>query len=869
MRVISLSDFLTRLCAAACLVGLLSPTSWGQDYYTPLVLTQDQTFDVPTTGTNYYGAISGPGGIVKIGAGTLGLRSSTGNSYSGGTTITQGVLEARGDGYLGDVASTITLNGGTLRIAAYPASGLLATLSHPIYLSGSSSSLQARLATVTVSSPIDGTGSLNLTYDASWAATPNRLTFTGNNTYNGGTTLSHITASLTGSARLGTGPILLQQGAVFSPASVANFAPSQKVTLQNDCVFVLNDRTMNPATVIQSSAPNTAVQTVLALAHNSFAQPLDMATLGNGSIYLGSAGDFAEYTGVLQPGILNTYRLGGGSNYDLHLPGPLLSLAGGANQLTGTASVLIGTSYAGDDVVSNVTIRINSANNYTGGTTLNSGTLELGTSQGIGSGRLTFKGGTLATSATPLVITNPITILGGRISNSQPVTFPQPVDLGGQSPLLYGGGAPITFSNQIANGTLRLSGGKFVLSGTNTCNFSISDYAVAEVGSDAALGPFNVPLTLGYNAALKIRNSLSITRPIQMLDSNYGGVFDTNGYDLALYGSITGGPTTKIGAGTLYMYGPAVSGGTFTVKKGDVVKGANSDWSNAYISVVNGARFVGSGSVGVISASNGSKIASGNPIGILSLASCVLSGFSTLEMEIGGKTVGTQYDQLDVKSEMIISSNNPGNLSIALANGFIPAVGDVFKIVNANSVSGSFGYVSLPILPAGRTFKVNYEAKAVTLTVEATSTYADWVRSHFTLSQQADTSISGASEDSDSDGLNNGLERFYGTDPTNGRSRASCQTGIVSITGTRYATLTFPRPRDSPTTPTQSRAMRIWTAPGARLHLQKLPASRRAMSISSLCKARPRSLGSTGRSTDYACLRFNRNRDFPALSSCH
>ncbi len=56
--------------------------------------------------------IAGPGGLNKVGLGVLTLTGA--NTYSGGTTMSQGILSVASDTNLGNVSVGLTLNGGEL-----------------------------------------------------------------------------------------------------------------------------------------------------------------------------------------------------------------------------------------------------------------------------------------------------------------------------------------------------------------------------------------------------------------------------------------------------------------------------------------------------------------------------------------------------------------------------------------------------------------------------------------------------------------------------------------------------------------------------------------------------------------------------------
>jgi hypothetical protein len=71
-----------------------------------------------------------------------------------------------------------------------------------------------------------------------------------------------------------------------------------------------------------------------------------------------------------------------------------------------------------------------------------------------------------------------------------------------------------------------------------------------------------------------------------------------------------------------------------------------------------------------------------------------LVGGTSLSMELGGATAGTQYDQLHVGGELSIG----GILAVSLINGFVPAVGSSFDLLDWGTLSGTFSTLSLPTL---------------------------------------------------------------------------------------------------------------------------------------------------------------------------
>jgi hypothetical protein len=70
---------------------------------------------------------------------------------------------------------------------------------------------------------------------------------------------------------------------------------------------------------------------------------------------------------------------------------------------------------------------------------------------------------------------------------------------------------------------------------------------------------------------------------------------------------------------------------------------------------------------------------------------------ATLEIELGGATPGTQYDQMHVTGDMSLD----GALAVSLISGFNPVAGNSFDILDWTARSGTFDTLSLPALSAG------------------------------------------------------------------------------------------------------------------------------------------------------------------------
>jgi fibronectin-binding autotransporter adhesin len=140
------------------------------------------------TGT---GRISGYGTLTKLGVGTLII--STSNSYSGGTTVSNGVLQLGNAFALGATSGSVTVNGGTLDVQSYsPTVGGLTLTSGSIIGSGIiTSSTTYALQSGTVSAQLAGGTSVGLTKTGAGTVTVSQ-----GNTYSGVTTISNGTLSV-------------------------------------------------------------------------------------------------------------------------------------------------------------------------------------------------------------------------------------------------------------------------------------------------------------------------------------------------------------------------------------------------------------------------------------------------------------------------------------------------------------------------------------------------------------------------------------------------------------------------------------------------------------------------------------------------
>jgi hypothetical protein len=109
-------------------------------------------------------------------------------------------------------------------------------------------------------------------------------------------------------------------------------------------------------------------------------------------------------------------------------------------------------------------------------------------------------------------------------------------------------------------------------------------------------------------------------------------------------------------------------------------------------------RWGGSGTVGALTVDGGVLAPGGSP-GVLTCSNLNLVRSSRLEVEINGPTVGTGYDQVNVRGTVTIS-----NATLRVTVGYTPAVGAKFTIIKNDGLEAVAG--TFTGLREGASFKV-------------------------------------------------------------------------------------------------------------------------------------------------------------------
>ncbi|MEI6605254.1 MAG: autotransporter-associated beta strand repeat-containing protein, partial [Verrucomicrobiota bacterium] len=505
------------------------------------VINSGKTATINTNGFNLTNAgvisdtvVSTVGGsLTKTGTGTLTLTGD--NSYSGITTISGGTLkigDAGGDGSLS--ASASVLNNSAL----------------VYHLAG----------TATFGKIISGSG----TFTKSGAGT---LTLTGaTNSWGGHTTIS------AGTLQLGDG------------TTDSSIASSSGITITTSSSLVFNVAGSSSYSHVIDGAGSLTKTGAGALTLSDGNSYTGGTTLVSGTLILAGSTSMGASSGILTfagNGILQSDASRTGSrawhinadataNIDTH-----------TYTLTRTAGVTSGA--GGLNVFGGGTMLMNSANDYTGPTTISGATLSIAADTGLGTaptlpavpGQLILNGGTLTTTAS-------FTLNSNRgIELQATSTF----DVATGTTLTYGGimmGAGGL--NKSGAGTLELFG-RNLFDGPITLNAG-----TITIDSGASLGDYGSSfgsLTFAGNATEKLAANVTTSREF-VLNTGITGTIDTVGFTMEHDGVISGlGGLAKAGTGTLILDGTNTFTGATTISGGTLALGeAGSLNSGSYAGTI-------------------------------------------------------------------------------------------------------------------------------------------------------------------------------------------------------------------------------------------------------------------------------------------
>ena len=692
-------------------------------------------------------AIGGTGHVILNGPYAVTLTASVANTQAG-TTVNAGTLRVNSDIALGN--GPLTFGGGTLQLinnlslgrsivvnaggGAIDANGFAANLSNAAATVTGAGRLTLTNSSGTGSATING--QLQQTGGLTVAGASNTVTLGGTNTYAGGTAVSGgATLSIDSDARLGStaGGVTLDGGTLRLTDPVG-YNTNRAVTLGPgggtiDISSAAQPVSFNGAisggggltktgtghigllTANSYTGPTTVAGGFLDLAHNQAAQnstvTLSGGTLGFISVSAPVLGGLAGTGNLPLTGSLNSLTVGGNNasttysgNLSGSVPGGLTKagagtwMLGGTNAHSGPFTVQAGTVVAGSagalspnapiSVSSGATLDMNGFNYMVSGANplalAGSGTLRLnGAALTVASGGAASIGGivpmqlgTITAAAGATVVYNGASLTNGFLAGpgaqsvSGATAFNNVTTFNGTQ-LTQSAGSTLNLINSALGGSLTSNGtlnwtngsvtpsGTLAMNGTATVSGFTSSGAITVAGG-ATAGTLNVtdaPLVLGGGSTSLVGTA-----------AGSGGTINLGGQTLELRGGLLVNNGTINGTVNVHFNGLAAGMGSFgpvnVLDNGRFAPGATANpavFSPAAVDVAGQASF---------------------------------SPAASLAVQIGGKSAGTTFDQVNVAGPVALA----GALDISTANNFVPAGLDAFKVLTFTSRSGAFSSYS-------------------------------------------------------------------------------------------------------------------------------------------------------------------------------
>ncbi len=668
----------------------------------------------------------------KSGAGTLVL-SGTASTYGGQIQIGQGAVIVAQNNALSTNTTTgnrgidLGLNVGDTpmanNVAVYGRDGV--TISNSIYVAANTGD-----ATRTIG--LDGTGTTTFNNDIYLDGILTITAATGGNVAVSGNILTSASNNVGGINKTGAGTATLSgnntysnsttvtEGALRAAANTALGNTAGSTTVSSGAALEFSN---NITTAEALSLAGTGISSGGALRNISGNNTNSGAiTLTASSRINSDAGTLALSGGITGTGYALT--VGGAGDVNISTSGINMSTAGtlakdGAGVLT-----------------------VGAAGNYTGGTTLSSGTLRAGNNSALGTGSLALNGGTLASdSATARTLGNNITmdgdvILGEASTGTGDLKLSGTVALGasgrtftvnnslselsgniggdaGVGLTKSGSGTLVLSGNNSHSGTTTVGAGVLVLSNgsavANTAAVALSDVAGAtlSVAGSETIGSLRGGGATGGNVSIAGGQTLTVA--------------ETGGQTFAGVISNTGA-LAKTGAGTLTLTAANTYTGATTVSAGKLV--VDGSIASSAVTVTNTGTIGGSGSVGALTINGGGTLAPGNSPGTLYAASSTWGDGGKYDWEIFSLTnnPGTSWDLLSVTpGSLDLTGLSAGGYTINLITLSGPSTQGALADFNSATNYSNWLIASAPIISG---FNANLFNLDSSLFVGATGAFA-------------------------------------------------------------------------------------------------------------------------------------------------
>jgi cyclophilin family peptidyl-prolyl cis-trans isomerase len=210
--------------------------------------------------------------------------------------------------------------------------------------------------------------------------------------------------------------------------------------------------------------------------------------------------------------------------------------------------------------------------------------------------------------------------------------------------------------------------------------------------------------------------------------SSYGNIINNNPDNIRDFGGAGAFSTVPFVGANLVRLESANRSDYYSSTSNTNIPAGNLTLTNSIGFVESGATFTGTGKLIVgagktLSLGDGAIIARpveisgafdpGLLVGAVTVNNYKQFAGSTLKMQLGGETVGTHYDQLNVSTTATLA----GGLNVFLVGSFKPSAGDTFSLINASSITGGFTTATLPSLRAGLAWDLQQTSTSLNLVV--------------------------------------------------------------------------------------------------------------------------------------------------------
>ncbi len=707
------------------------------------------TIEVPFTNTGTVNANSGTFSLALAGGGTsigsFSVVSGATLQLAGSGTHTLGTgLSLTGAGTVDFYSGTVTVNCTYNVTGTTKFSGGTTTFSSGAAVSSVGSTLWVNGGTANFNNTQAWTDPTTLTVDGSSTANFNRGQALNIPTVNafqgtlGGTDTLNVSNTLTWGRLYAAGGTMSGPGTTNITGAFNIDNGGYPGTRKN-----LTSRTLNiagTATIINSTGINLSSAIINNQTGALFSFPSDS------NLYNYSGTNAFNNSGTV------TKSAGSGTT-TIEVP---FSNTGTVNANSGTLSLALaggGTSIGSFSVVSGATLQFADSGTHTLGTGLSltgtgtvdfySGTVTVNCTYNV-TGTTKVSGGTttFGSGAAVSAVGSTLSVNGGtaNFNNAQAWTDPTTLTVDGSSTANFNRGQALNIPTvNVFQGTL---GGTDTLNVSNTLTWGrlyAAGGTMSGPGTTNITGAFNIDnggypgtrknltsRTLNIAGTATIINSTDMNLSNATINIQTGALFifqsdnslfnynGTNAFNNA------GTVTKSAGTGASTINVPFANTGTvnanigtlsftdiFTNSSTGIIQGTGT------LNLPTGSSFTNNGAINPAAAGTAGKLT----------ISSALTKIGVVNLDIGGTTAGTTYDQLAVSGAATLG----GTLNVTLINGFNPSIGDAYTIMTCGSRTGTFGTLNLPSLGDKSWNTPTYNAGSLVLSVSAktyTLTYA-------------------------------------------------------------------------------------------------------------------------------------------------